>query len=498
MSLCTIGSILLILILSTHSALAAETGVGTFREAPCPFELPEGVVQGENFIFGYVTVPEQHEHPEGPTIQIAVGIFPSRSENPNPDPLVLTAGGPGEDMMASFIPSFTGEGAELLLATRAAIGIAVRGTRYSKPDLLCQEIYDTKIPALGQNFSGEETMMREMKALRAAHDRFIAEGINLAAYNSVELAADVAMVVTALGYEKFNLFGNSGATLLTQHVMRYCPERLRSVILSSPAPVGVPIFEHGPANGVKTLQEVFQRFAADESANSAYPNLESRFLALLDTLNENPIELPIKNRSTGEDHTLLLNGYRLAQWLFMKMYGSPQYAVELGKIVSGDYTAVQTNPGILFPLHGFSHGLQYSIICSELANQPSEDIPTAESYSVFAEAASLLWFGPRAMKIACEIWDVPELSEEAREPVKCDVPTLILCGEFDHVCPPWYGELIAQNLSQAYVYTFPGVAHAPIDAGSLPILMLIQFLEDPTTEPDSSGIAEYKLKFMLE
>ena len=46
----------------TSFAATANPDIGKFKEAPCPFPLPEGFVLGENFIFGYVTFPELHEN----------------------------------------------------------------------------------------------------------------------------------------------------------------------------------------------------------------------------------------------------------------------------------------------------------------------------------------------------------------------------------------------------------------------------------------------------
>lgn len=43
--------------------------IGKFREATsCPFPLPENLIPGENFKFGYVSVPEFHSRPQGKTL----------------------------------------------------------------------------------------------------------------------------------------------------------------------------------------------------------------------------------------------------------------------------------------------------------------------------------------------------------------------------------------------------------------------------------------------
>lgn len=478
------------MLISSFYVQAGE--VGSSEKASCPFDLPEGVTEGEDFIFGYVTVPEQHANPEGPVIQLAVGIFPCRGKDPAPDPIVLTPAGPGECIMDSLIPTFTGEGSDMLLAKRTAIGIAVRGTCYSKPDLICKERQEMKLAIINQNLSAKEMTERLLESTRVSRDRFIDEGINLAAYNSVESAADVIMVMDALGYDKFNLFGNSAGTMLAQHVMRDHPKRLRSVIMSSPVPVGIPVLQEMIGNGVKTLRQVFERFSENENFNSLHPNLEDRFLSLMKELDANPITISVKNPENEEMTDLVLNGARLAQWLFVQMYWNMQYPYELGKIVSGDYSPIEKDPGIFFPMHRFSFGLSYSIICTELAGAVTE-IEIDERYTAFSDAVTGMGFGAEFNRHLCKIWDVPPLDKHGIAPIKSDVPTLILCGEFDHVCPPEYGDFLKQNLRNAFVYTLRGVAHSPIDAGAGPIMMVLEFLDDPAKEPDSSHIQGYGL-----
>ena len=154
--------------------------LSTFEEAACPMELPTSVRQGEDIVCGYVTVPEQHAYPEGETLRLAVAAVKSTSEHPAPDPLVMEAGGPGVSTLA-LLPSML-PGLADLRAQRDVVLVEQRGTLYAKPHLLCDE------------------------ALPACRDRFLADGVNLSAYNSLEITADIVMALTALGHDKFNFY----------------------------------------------------------------------------------------------------------------------------------------------------------------------------------------------------------------------------------------------------------------------------------------------------
>jgi hypothetical protein len=143
-------------------------------------------------------------------------------------------------------------------------------------------------------------------------------------------------------------------------------------------------------------------------------------------------------------------------------------------------------------------GFQYAIFCSEHAAYTPEDILDDGPYPSFKHAAAAIWFGPKILPLACQIWDVPTLDSFVDEPVRNNVPTLLLSGEFDHVTPPRFADMVAENLGQTYAYTFPGIAHSPINGGDCPPAILMDFLNDPATVPDAACIDEMKLRFVTE
>ncbi len=121
-----------------------------FDEAPCPMELPKNVVEGQDIVCGYVNVPGEHANPDGDTIRLAVAVIKSPSSDPAPDPLVVEAGGPGVSTLASA-PSMLASAN--LRAQRDIVLVEQRGTRFSEPYLLCEEILDLVTKMLGQNLS---------------------------------------------------------------------------------------------------------------------------------------------------------------------------------------------------------------------------------------------------------------------------------------------------------------------------------------------------------
>ncbi len=68
--------------------------------APCPRPLAPFEIEGRTVACGKISVPEDHENPEGRRIDLAFMIFKSRSQSPAPDAVVHLHGGPGVGIVA--------------------------------------------------------------------------------------------------------------------------------------------------------------------------------------------------------------------------------------------------------------------------------------------------------------------------------------------------------------------------------------------------------------
>jgi len=465
--------------------------IGKFESAPCPAKLPEGIELGENVDFGYVTVPERHAHPEGPVIQIAVARFRSTAESPAPDPVILNTGGPGDSNMDQFLPLLAGPAGSALLAQRDAVIIELRGLRYSKPALTCPEVYDVQLAMIGEDVKGEEANQRLLDGMRACHARLVAEGVDLSGYNNVETAADIALILSSLGYDQFNLFGSSAGTIVAQHVMREFPERVRAVVLNAAVPLGRPWLAEMLPNAATSLEAAFRQCAEDEACAAAYPDLEDRFFGLLDELNREPVTLPVTNPVDGATVDFALNGDRLSTWLFATMYTNTQIPATVGRFLEGDFQELQDSPHLFFPMTRFTYGLSYSIFGSEAVGYTLEDTRVPGRYAAFADGCAM-FFGPRLQVQAQEFWKVEPLDQSKRQPLHSDIPTLILNGELDHVLPPRYVKEAVGRLKNGHLYLFAGVAHSPVDAGDCALGMLMQFFHDPSQAPDSTCMESFE------
>ncbi len=472
-----------------------ENDIGKFTNATCPIKVPDSLIESGKFSYGYMRVPEFHNKPDGKAIELAVAVFKCQSDSATHEPFVLVTGGPGMSDIDNFVPDLFGDLGDLFLNNRDIVIIELRGLKYSKPYLNLPEIDNLQLFLADKHLSAEKTVALYMDSLQSAYKRFEEEGVNLSAYNDYEIANDIVFVMKQLNYDKFSVFGSSFGTLVTQHLLLNHSEHLVSVTMNAVVDINKAM-PNMHVNSIQALEDIFKRCENDPELNQAYPDLKNRFLSTLARLNESPDTLDIEYAKDGKMYKIPLNGNKLAVWLFGRMYWDAQIPSTLDKILSGDYGQIIQNPGMIFPLEDFSYGLSLSIILSEYSNFKDEDIPLQSEYVDYVKGCGTMMFTPYFLSHAKEIWKVNDLQNKNIALVS-EVPTLLLSGELDHVCPPNYAMELSKNLENSYLYVFPGIAHSPIDFGPCGVMMMKEFTDNPSKAPDSSCLQLFQSGFKL-
>jgi len=464
----------------------------SFEEAPCPLQLPPGAVEGEHIRCGYLDVPELRFGEKGnensATIHLAVAVVASTSSNPDPEPLVMLVGGPGQSALEAFIPLLAAPGMEGFRANREIVLIEQRGTLYSTPFLQCQEMTQFKLDILNQNPAPETEDSLRLQALTACRDRLIESGVDLGAYNSLENAADIIAVLDTLGYVQFNLYGGSYGSLLAQHILRDYPDRIRSVILDSASPLRhKPNLLYKAHSTDAALRRLFAQCEADPQCRQAYPNLETVYFELVDQLNLAPETLQITNSNTGESHDMLLTGNRLITATRDLLYLTPilpDLPMAIYSMAKGDFSLVETIQSLTLTRMNLADGMYHSIVCTELADFTPADFadPSSLYPQVAREIEDLI---NDVMLQPCQVWNVEPLDERYKQSVSGSIPTLLTSGEFDPTVPAEVAQVATENLTQVYAYTFPGVGHGVLGANPCAVSIMQDFLDNPTQEPDT-------------
>ncbi len=467
---------------------AQAPSVGTYTPTDCPEAFADLPVE-----CGEVTVPLYHDDPARGTIQLAVFRMRATGDSPAADPLVMLQGGPGGSVNTLVLVAASGTLKDLL-ADRDLVFIEQRGNLYSRPSLVCPTY--TRIYAEGLQSVGLEALENaEREAINACLTEFSAAGVDLGAFDSYENARDIPVVVLdALGYSAYNLYGVSYGSLLAQHVMEVASRGLNSVILDAVVPRGVDPDEQSVNHAWRALSLLLQACAVDETCRSQYPDLQTQLFDLIERLNQTPVDINIVNPSTGEEFTIKLNGSRLAVALFNSLYDTGGLRRIPGYIsasaANGDFQWAADTLGALLD-SSFSIGMQLAVNCAERDSADARQTVDPSVPTVFAQALQQEQTG---LSVACSLMNVPLLPDEARTPADTPIPTLLMSGEFDPITPPAYGDIVVRQLPEATHVVFPGTAHGALFA-TCPQSIARAFLQDPSATLDTSCTQEMGLTF---
>lgn len=432
------------------------------------FERVECVVKvapGEKIDCGLLLVPENRRKARSRTIRLPVTIFRSTAPAPAADPVVYLPGGPG---LSSIDGRTTGKG-NPFLAERDQILLEGRGNKFARPSLDCPAINDLR--------ATNATPAVQTAAAARCRAALVALGIDLDGYTSAEAADDLDDLRRALGIRQWNLIGFSYGTRLAQTVLQRHPEGVRSVVLDSVLPTDVNYDETAASSLRRAIDALLNACATEPACDGRYPNLRNRFATLVTDADRNGIRIPDR----------VLRGRDIVE------------AVGAGLQQPG---VIPTLPGIISEAAGgrltgllaltrqaassFNWGLRLSIWCGE-------EMPFENTARMASQISPMLGLGGTDNRTAtpemCAAWRVSSAAAAANDPVKSDVPVLILAGEFDPVTPPAWGRRLLRTMTNARFVQVPGQSHGAMfnRCGGQ---MTIAFLRDPRAPLDGDCIAK--------
>lgn len=461
---------LLLLLLAGCGGEEAAVAEPTIALTPCTLD---GGRQAE---CATLTVPENHDTPDGRTVDLNIVVVPSSNSQPEPDPLVLLAGGPGQAATEAF-PPVLGLFSDVL-RERDIVLLDQRGTGDSSP-LTCPALEDESLPA----DLSDEAFIDLLDACR----RDLSETRDLTRYTTADAVADLDAVREALGYSELNLYGASYGTRLAQAYMQRHPDRVRSAVLEAVVGPELVLFQDMPRDGQRALDDLFARCAADPACNEAFPDLPAQYGAILDRLQE-PVAITVANPLDNEPIDLTLDRDLFAQLIFNILY-STEFQSLLPLLIdnaheTGEYGSLVAQALAVGQSAGLETALLYAVTCSEDA--PLVDLETARAIQ---EGTGMALTAERFLAI-CETWPRAETPADLRRPLESATPVLLLSGDADPVTPPAYAEAVAATLPNNVHLVLPGHGHTVLTAGCLPRLLAQFVAAGSVAELDTSCVAE--------
>ncbi|MEZ4800067.1 MAG: alpha/beta fold hydrolase [Flavobacteriales bacterium] len=441
--------------------------------------LDSNFVASNNISCYKFEIPLVYQKAESGTKEVAV-IRAPRTGNIDHQPLLYLHGGPGVATIENAQKYLSARDFKRLREHHDIIMMDYSGTGYSGP-YLCEDIWES-IAALDLTNSDESTRLSQtIKYYQDCRDSLSVKGIDAEAFSSFQIAADAESVRTQLGISDWNIYSVSYGTMVALLYMRHFPSSLKSVVLDSPFPPNAKSF-----NFVKTLDETMNHLQAiiDQNPVTArqFPSIIDDFASIAARLNVHPLNID-GTPFTGNDfaETMLYTFYKskvvplipLALHEFAK--GNDDLLVEWVNSLHSD-----DEYGTLNEFH------TQMIYCYECKPRRYEDTPAALS-NAYPHLSSIS--GIDYIQI-CNAFRPESPDSDHYNPIKTDIPVLVLVGEFDPGTPKSYGEATIKEMSNATLIVVPNASHAAMHFNECTSNIVYTFLEGPNTPTNLNCIEE--------
>ncbi len=423
---------------------------------------------------GALELAEDPAAPEGRRIALRIAVLPARAAHPEPDPLYVIAGGPGQSALgaAPMLSGFLGQ----VRKRRDVVLVDQRGTGKSNP-LTCEDVRE-RLPIAARlvrdDLADGRALADCLKSLQARAD--------LRFYGTSQAVDDLEAVRAALGHARINLWGISYGTRVALAYLGRHEARVRSLTLDAVVPPDVSLPKTMGDSAARALDLAFADCARDAACAAAFPDLPARFRALLERLRQSPLAARAPDPRTGQMEEVAITAETFTSIARNLLY-DPDVAALLPLTISqlerGDPRGFLAQAAALTKSVGVSEGMHLSVFCNEDFGRArrAQEIEVART----PDRALGDLFGRQVAESygrSCANWPRAEVPAALFEPVTSAVPALILSGALDPVTPPAFGERVRQSLSNARHVVAPGAAHG-LTARGCTAKVIARFIDEP-------------------
>lgn len=421
----------LALILSAAGpAFAQDEASGPFRAAPCTEVIGYSHAHTR---CGWLDVAES---PRGRALSLAVSIVgptgPDRADG-DETPLVFLHGGPG-GAIADAARRFA---THPMAATRQVILFDQRASGLSMPRD-CPAAPQAFLDVLAADLAPAASVEAQAEIERGCRAAMLAAGADLDGYGTRETVADMETLRDALGIAEWNVMGVSYGTTVALDYVRLHPERIRAVVLDSVYPPSLASSgDLNTRNFARALEALYDACRADAACRTAYPGLETSFLATLIALERTPLVVPVADTDlapTGEFH---LNSQDFALIVHQLMYQDATIAA-VPKLVS---LVAERNAngvaGLIAMLGPLATRLdltaRLAVECRDRWGREGREIAGLDRLERFLRH-HLRFFDTE--DVLCAEWARTPTAPGFAEPVASPLPALFYAGRLDPITPP--------------------------------------------------------------
>ena len=385
-------------------------------------------------------VPEIYNDPKSRVITFPVRVFRSSEIFASKSPMIhLGAGGPGASMNLdssySLLYHLDEHDDFSINQGRDFFIIDPRGAGLSKPLLNCDTYVDNFLKNMKKNLNLEESYKAVDNDYAQCIKKFKREKVNFNGYNSVAVADDVHLLSKFLGIKKWILFGVSYSTTYAMFVAKKYPEIVERIILDSACFPDLKMDYNYHLQTMDSYNALYNYKDKIKDSNVTHDeiNIKKRVWALHKKLNKYPLAIDYLD--------LKVNGNDFIDALLEGVYGTKIFK-DLPQIVRD----IEQNITKSF-LPYFKTYIDYLMDrtygdISSMAHYCYEDKPFINFATIreeqkklpegFIKKDAILSFKSNDF---CKEMNISSNDKTLAEPIKTDIPTLFIHGEFDSITP---------------------------------------------------------------
>ncbi len=243
---------------------------------------------GQAYLCATLAVPADHDDPDGPAVDLAIGMLPAGDPSQRVGYLLANPGGPGGGMTG-----FLDFGAGLspyLLERFDVVGWDPRGVGGSVPSGCWVKAIELHLVDPLPGTPDERALLDE--TARALAEECVAQlGDMVAHIGTIDTVRDIDAIRRALGAETISYIGFSYGTLLGLHYAGMFGEHLRAAVLDGVADPSLSALEHAVGQMAGFDRSVEDMFAWCRSAPSCAVTGDpaETYYGLLEQVDQNPL-----------------------------------------------------------------------------------------------------------------------------------------------------------------------------------------------------------------
>jgi pimeloyl-ACP methyl ester carboxylesterase len=403
---------------------------------------------------GELQVPESRARPSKRRVTIPYYRLRSTARQPAA-PIFMLAGGPGEPALDLFETDPGDSKLALFLQGIADVVILdQRGAGRAQPRLDCTQRIEWPL---------DQPLSREAHAAQLRHqatlcrDEWISRGVDLAAYNTLENAADVDALRTALGYQRISLMAHSYGTHLALALLRNHSQSIERAVLH-----GLEGPDHTYDLPSLTLETLGRIAAAAERTPSLAPAIpKGGLIAALtraeDRLASAPLTVTVEREGKPVTITLSRHDLQRISRMGSRDRSEMSWPAHVIRMDRGDFSlaAQEVLDARAWPIDPAMYFMMDCASGLSPARRARLDRDPAD-----LRAQDILGDINLPYSATCEVWNAPDLGEGFRADVKSDVPVLFVQGTWDMSTAFVNAEEVARGFSKGTLVSVEGGTHS--------------------------------------